>query len=116
MYPDFDLGQHTRKITTSSKEAQLWFDRGLNWCYGFNQEEGVACFKKALEFDPECAMAHWGVAYAAGPFYNFPWCDFSAEEQVACTRLCFDHVAQAKTNYGGSQHWEQSLFMNGIQI
>ena len=53
----FDLGTHTRLITTSSPEAQLWFNRGLNWCFGFNQEEGVTCFQKALDYDPECAMA-----------------------------------------------------------
>ena len=23
--------------------------------------------------DPDCAMAHWGIAYAAGPNYNLPW-------------------------------------------
>lgn len=93
----FDLGAHGRPITTSSPEAQLWFDRGLNWCFGFNQEEGVACFEKALEYDPDCAMAHWGMAYAAGPFYNMPWCDFSAPEAATCTKFCHGHIAQAKS-------------------
>ena len=74
-----------------------------------HQEEGVACFKKALEFDPDCGMAHWGVAYAAGPFYNFPWCDFCDEELVACTRLCFDHVALAKTAQDILAPWELAL-------
>lgn len=100
----FDLGSHTRPITTSSAEAQLWFDRGLNWCFGFNQEEGVACFQKALECDPECAMAYWGIAYAAGPFYNMPWCDFSAEEAATCTKFCYDQVRKA-----------QSLSMTGAE-
>ena len=109
MYPPFDLGSHTRKITTDSDEAQLWFDRGLNWCFGFNQEEGVTCFKKALEFDPHCAMAHWGVAYAAGPFYNFPWCDYSALELEQCTALCFDHVQQALSLSGNISAEEVAL-------
>jgi hypothetical protein len=26
-----------------------------------------------LEADPDCATAHWGVGYAAGPNDNFPW-------------------------------------------
>lgn len=30
-YP-YDLGPYTRKITTASPAAQLWFVRGLNWC------------------------------------------------------------------------------------
>ena len=70
---DYDLGPHGRTITTSSPEAQRWFDRGLNWTYGFNREEAQRCFERALEHDPACAMAHWGVAYAAGPNYNRTW-------------------------------------------
>jgi tetratricopeptide (TPR) repeat protein len=69
----FDLGPYSRKITTSSPDAQLWFDRGLNWMFGFNHGEAIKCFQKALQHDPECAMAHWGVSYASGPNYNLPW-------------------------------------------
>ena len=76
----FDLGAHTRKIQTSSAEAQRWFDLGLNWCFGFNQEEGVKCFHKALECDPDCVMAHWGIAYGSGPFYNLTWRDFRSQQ------------------------------------
>jgi hypothetical protein len=36
-------------------------------------DEAIACFDRALELDPQCAMAHWGIAYAAGPNYNRPW-------------------------------------------
>ena len=64
----FDLGAHSRTVSTSSTEAQRWFDLGLNWCFGFNKEEGVKCFLRALDHDPECAMAHWGVAYGTGTF------------------------------------------------
>ncbi len=95
MEPNFDLGTHARAITTSSPEAQLWFDRGLIWCFGFNHEEGVACFRAALEHDPDCAMAYWGIAYGSGPFYNMPWRDFSMAEAATCTRLCHDAVSRA---------------------
>ena len=63
----YDLGKHTRTISTSSADAQMWFDRGLNWTYGFNHEEAMRCFEFAIEADPDCPMAHWGLAYAAGP-------------------------------------------------
>ena len=43
----FDLGSYTRKVTTAVPDAQLWFDRGLNWLYGFNHAEAIACFEKA---------------------------------------------------------------------
>jgi Tfp pilus assembly protein PilF len=66
----FDLGNWTRKITTHHPEAQLWFDRGLNWLFGFNHEEAIVCFEKTLEADPNCVMAHWGIAHCIGPNYN----------------------------------------------
>lgn len=76
----FNLGTHTKMISTSSSEAQRWFNIGLNWCFGFNHEEGVRCFLQALKFDPDCVMAHWGAAYGAGPFYNNVWRQFSPNE------------------------------------
>ena len=66
----YDLGSYSRNISTSSPEAQLWFDRGLTWNYGYHHEEAIECFKKALEHDPDCVMAHWGIAYASAPNYN----------------------------------------------
>ncbi len=59
-----------KKVTTTSSEAQLWFDRGLGLTYGFNHEEAIACFERAFEADPECAICYWGKAYALGPNYN----------------------------------------------
>lgn len=69
----YNLGSYSRPITTNSPEAQLWFDRGLNWCYAFLHEEAIRCFKKVIELDPDCAMGYWGIAYATGPYYNSPW-------------------------------------------
>ena len=71
-YP-YDLGAYARRVTCLDPLAQTWFDRGLNWTYGFNHKEAIACFTRALEVDPTCGMAHWGIAYAAGPNYNMPW-------------------------------------------
>jgi len=28
-------------LAKRSAETQRWFDIGLNWCYGFNHEEGI---------------------------------------------------------------------------
>jgi hypothetical protein len=39
--------------------------------FRWRQEEAIACFERAIEADPSCAMAHWGVAYCHGPNYNF---------------------------------------------
>src|SRR6476646_2151652 len=72
-YP-YDLGSYSRKIiSTRNKTAKLWFDRALSWCYGYNHDQAVRCFKAAAKADPQCAMAQWGIAYAAGPNYNKQW-------------------------------------------
>src|SRR5690348_820503 len=66
------LGTYSRKVTTNSPEAQAWFDQGLNLVYGFNHDEAVRSFAKAVEIDPACAMCYWGAAAALGPNYNMP--------------------------------------------
>ena len=76
----YDLGDHGRAVTTASPQAQLWFDRGLAWTWGFNHDEAVACFSHAREADPGCAMAWWGIAHALGPNYNKPWDAFDEAE------------------------------------
>ena len=48
----YDIGAIARPITTSSPEAQLWFNRGLGMAYGFNHEEAAACFERAAEALP----------------------------------------------------------------
>lgn len=70
-----ELGQFQREVTTSSAEAQRWFDQGLVLCFGFDQEVARLAFAKAAEADPDCAMAHWGHAYAFGPHINNPAMD-----------------------------------------
>lgn len=89
----YDLGNYSRSVSTASPDAQLWFDRGLLWTYGYHHEEAIKCFRKALEHDPACVMAHWGVAYASGPNYNKKWGDFDDDEKETC--LADAHLAVA---------------------
>ena len=69
----YDIDVYERSVSTTSSDAQLWFNRGLIWTNAYFHDEAVACFHRSIEADPECAMAHWGVAYASGPNYNMPW-------------------------------------------
>src|SRR5438105_6907112 len=64
------LGSYSRKVTTDSAEAQRYFDQGLGFLYGFNHRAAIRAFQQAAKLDPECAMAHWGVALACGPHIN----------------------------------------------
>ncbi|MGH1362199.1 MAG: tetratricopeptide repeat protein [Calditrichia bacterium] len=66
----YDIGNFVQPVTTKSKTAQLWFNRGLAMCYAFNHEEAARCFEKAIEEDPQLAMAYWGWSYALGPNIN----------------------------------------------
>jgi tetratricopeptide (TPR) repeat protein len=95
-YP-FDLGSHRREVATSSAPAQRWFDRGLIWSYAFNHEEAIACFERAIAADPRFAMAHWGLAYAAGPNYNKQWDAFDDEDLRASLRRSREATVRAVT-------------------
>src|SRR5678815_3186038 len=64
------LGSYSRKVTTDSTEAQRYFDQGLAFVHGFNHRAAIRAFQQAAKIDPECAMAHWGVALACGPHIN----------------------------------------------
>lgn len=66
------LGSYSRRVSTNSREAQRYFDQGLSFLFAFNHDEAIRSFRKAAEFDPYCAMAWWGVAYANGPHINNP--------------------------------------------
>lgn len=91
----FDLGKCTRTITTPSGDAQLWFDRGLAWTYGYNHEEAIVCFERALAADANCAMAYWGIAYCIGPNYNKPWEAFEEDEKPDCIKLATSSIKAA---------------------
>ncbi len=67
-----DLGNHHLPITTSSEQAQAYFDQGLRLEYAFNHAEAIRSYEAALEADPDCAMCWWGIALAAGHNINAP--------------------------------------------
>lgn len=58
------------RITTTSKEAQDYFNQGMMLAYGFNHAEAARSFFEAARLDSTCAMAWWGFGYVLGPNYN----------------------------------------------
>lgn len=64
--------RHHHAITTSSPQAQAYFDQGLRLLYAFNHDEATRAFTECTRLDPAAAMCFWGVALAAGPNYNSP--------------------------------------------
>ncbi len=92
----YDLGKYSRAGASDNVTAQLWFDRGLKWVFGYNHNEAIVCFERAIEADPECALAHWGVAYAKGPNYNYGWEHFTPEIKEDCLSVASDSLAAAE--------------------
>jgi tetratricopeptide (TPR) repeat protein len=69
--PLFDnLGSLHHPITTTSEQAQQYFDQGLRFVYAFNHEEAIRSFEAAAQQDPQAAMPYWGIALALGPNIN----------------------------------------------
>jgi tetratricopeptide (TPR) repeat protein len=66
------LGSLHRTVTTSSPQAQQYFDQGLALTYAFNHEEAIRAFREAARLDSTMAMAYWGEAFAMGPNINLP--------------------------------------------
>ncbi|MFD7455920.1 MULTISPECIES: hypothetical protein [unclassified Streptomyces] len=105
----YDLGTHSRPVTTASAEARLWFDRGLAWTYGFHHEEAVRCYEAAAAADPDCAMAYWGIAYALGPNYNKPWEFFDDQELPRTVERTHAAVERAHEKAAGATPVERAL-------
>ncbi len=105
----YDLGAHRLPVTTRSPEGQLWFDRGLLWCYGFNHGEAVRCFRRALESDPDCAMAYWGIAHALGPNYNKPWDAFDEAEFKSVLSEAHEASSKAVALLDGVTEMERAI-------
>jgi tetratricopeptide (TPR) repeat protein len=105
----FNLGNYRRTITTTVETAQTWFNRGLIWCYGFNQEEAVRCFENVIALDPDCAMGYWGMAYAIGPFYNKPWAWYGEHERVQAIATCHQYAMKAAALSQSASPVEQAL-------
>ncbi|KAJ5120624.1 uncharacterized protein N7515_010012 [Penicillium bovifimosum] len=106
-YP-YDLGAYGKTITTSSPEAQIWFNRGLVWAYAFNHKEAVVCFKHAIQHDPSCLMAYWGLAYSTGPNYNQPW-NFMGSDLPAVVETTYQAASKALSLSSNATPVEQAL-------
>ncbi len=67
-----NLGSHAFRVSTKSKQAQLFVNQGVNLAYGFNHAEAGRAFREAARLDPACAMCYWGQALVLGPNINVP--------------------------------------------
>lgn len=91
-----DLGTYHFGITTTSPEAQRYFDQGMRLSYAFNHAEAIRAFQHAAMIDPQCAMCYWGIAYALGPNINAPITEDGA-------KTAWEAIGRARAASGGSE-------------
>lgn len=106
---DFVLPPFSRDVTTNKPEAKRWVEDGFVWCYAFNHSEGERCFEKAIEIDPECALAYWGLAFALGPNYNKPWKAFDRNDLRHTTLKGIEAFKKAESLASKASPLEQAL-------
>jgi tetratricopeptide (TPR) repeat protein len=97
------LGDTHRAITTTSTEAQRYFDQGIRLLWAFNHDEATRSFAKAVELDSDCASCFWGVALTVGPNYNLPF--LSAER----AKIAFQALRLAQEKASRTSPVEQAL-------
>ncbi len=66
------LGDYRFPVATTNPTAQRFVDQGMLLSHAFNHAEAERSFREAARFDPQCAMAWWGVALVLGPNINLP--------------------------------------------
>ena len=97
------VGDAHRTITTTSADAQRYFDQGLRFMWAFNHDEATRSFAKAAELDPRCETCYWGVSLTVGPNYNLPF--LSAER----AKVAFEARQLAEQNASTATAVEQAL-------
>ena len=91
--PLFDgFGSHRRVVATSDPLARRYLDQGFAFLFAFNHDESRRAFTVAARLDPECAMAHWGVAMSYGPHINLT---AVSPEEAKAARAAIDRAKAA---------------------
>jgi tetratricopeptide (TPR) repeat protein len=64
------IGSVTEKVTTTSAEAQRFYDQGLAYLHSYVWVEAARSFHQALRHDPKLAMAYVGLSRAYSGFWD----------------------------------------------
>ncbi len=63
------IGNSALKITTN-RDAQRWFNQGLNLIHDFWDYESARAFEQSIRSDRQCAMCYWGLYQALSFFHG----------------------------------------------
>ncbi len=96
------IGSIHEQVSTSSKEAQEFYDQGLAYLQSYFWAQAARSFYEALHYDPKLAMAYVGLSYAYSPM------DFPAAAAA---------LAQAKSLSAGTTDRERRrIQIRGLQL
>ncbi|HYR92534.1 MAG TPA: tetratricopeptide repeat protein [Terriglobia bacterium] len=90
------IGAAHDAVSTSSPQAQAFYDQGLAYLHSYEWIEAARSFNQALRLDPKLALAHVGLSYAHTEL-NVPAAAHSAlERAVALNEHDRQHIAIRK--------------------
>ena len=64
------MGDFHFAISSSSEEAQQYFNQGFQLMYAFAKDDAARSFQASHFADPSCAICWWGEAWAWGSYLN----------------------------------------------
>ena len=82
---DYDLGEYRRTVSTAPRAHSPGSTAGWSGRTPSTTRRPSPASRRRSAADPDCAMAHWGIAYALGPNYNKPW-EFFDDDDLATDR------------------------------
>jgi hypothetical protein len=102
------------QISTRNRQAQAFFNNGMQLAHAFAHKAAVEAMKEAVRLDPSCAMCLWGQAWADGPTINFG----KSEDEVGKLAELTDKAADLAKNRGTDReraliHALQLRYKNG---
>ena len=107
-----DIDREVKQITTSSAQAFQYYISGKHYANLTKYQKSIESFKKAIELDPEFAMAYWAMGFS----YAFVGDWENRGKSFSRTMELLDHVSEREryltegTFYGESEiTFQQSI-------
>lgn len=97
------IGAIHEPVTTSSRQAQAFYDQGLAYLYSFVWIEAARSFNQALRLDPKLAMASLGVSYA-----------YSGLDDYWAAREAYEKAQKLAANVGERER--RRIELRGLQL
>lgn len=71
--PIADLCVLRYRVSTTSDKCQEYFDQGIAYYYSYVWMESARSFETAVKYDPNCALAWWGLSKACENWGRAPY-------------------------------------------